>query len=76
MDGISNKTHQKHKAKSNKSPGIKNTKSLNGSKIQKCLVSSLGGRNEFVGSDELENGGNFTGNESNTSVQLGHMVSK
>ena len=76
MDGISNKTHQKHKAKSNKSLGIKSTKSLKGSKIQKRLVSSLGGRNKFVGSDELENGGNFTGNESNTSVQLGHMVSK
>ena len=27
-------------------------------------------------SDELENGGNFTWNESNTSVRLGHMVSK
>ena len=76
MDGISNKTHQKHKAKSNKSLGIKNTKSLNASKIQKCLVSSLGGKSEFVGSDELENGRNFIGNESNTSVRLGHMVSK
>ena len=42
-------------------------------KIQKRLVSSLGGRNEFVGSDELENGRNFTWNESNTSVRLGHM---
>ena len=29
-----------------------------------------------MGSDELENGRNFTWNESNTSVRLGHMVSK
>ena len=56
--------------------GIKSTKSLKGSKIQKRLLASLGGRSEFVGSDELENGGNFSGNESNTSVRLGHMVSK
>ena len=56
--------------------GIKSTKSLKGSKIQKRLLASLGGRSEFVGSDELENGGNITGNESNTSVRLGHMVPK
>ena len=75
-DEISNKTHQKHKSKSNESLGIKSTKSLKGSKIQKHLLTSLGGRSEFVGSDELENGGNFIGNESNTLIRLGHMVSK
>ena len=29
-----------------------------------------------MGSDELENGRNFIGHESNTLVRLGHMVSK
>lgn len=74
--GLVTKPIKKHKIKNNKSLGIKSTKCLKGSKIQKRLVSSLGGKSEIVGSDEFENGGAFIGNESTASIWLGHVVSE
>nr|POF06080.1 putative ribonuclease h protein [Quercus suber] len=55
-DGVIYKTHQKSKFKNSKSLGIKSTKSLKGSRTQKCFTLSLGGNSEVAGTDELENG--------------------
>ena len=75
-DGIIYKTHQKNKFKNSKSLGIKSTKSLKGSKTQKCFTSSLGGNSEVIGTDELENGRFSSGSEPTTSIRLGHVVSE
>lgn len=75
-DGIIYKTHQKSKFKNSKSLGIKSTKSLKGSKTQKCFTSSLGGNSEVIGTDELENGRFSSGSEPTTSIRLGHVVSE